>query len=135
MAKKKKQQKTEGTSLPKSPLAPAQVHKAVEEGRSDVIPFYCFYYGDPESKPPVEPRVCHKIDPQTMCCTTYTGEYTSPEKKTRFSGYDEDGQPKVVSGCSFAPYEYFRQLKEAWGNKGIKINPLKAAKRARKMRG
>jgi hypothetical protein len=130
MAKKK--DKTEGTGIPKSPLAPAQVHKAVEEGRSDVIPFYCFHYGDPDSKPPVESRVCHKIDVNTLCCTTYTGEHTNPKKKCRFQGFTEDGQPQVILGCPFSPYEYFERMREAWATKGFKINPLKAAKRARR---
>ena len=136
MARKKKNKgQTEGTSVPKSPLAPAQVHKAVDEGRSNVIPYYCFYYGDPEAKPPVESRVCHKIDVKTMCCNVYTGEHTNPTKKCRFKGYDENGQPQVVTGCAFAPYEYFERVRDLWANKGRQINPLKAAKRARRMRG
>ena len=129
MAKKKKQDTAKGTRVPKSTLAPAQVHQKVEEGVSNAIPMYCFHYGDPECKPPVESKVCHKISPETFRCTMWLAE---PAVKCRFLGYDEDGQPKVITGCAVSPYVEFERLRETWLHKGRKMNPLKASRRARR---
>lgn len=130
MARNKYKGKQEGVRAPKSVLTPAQVHQKVEEGVSNVIPMYCFHYGDPESKPPVESKVCHKVSPETFCCISYTSEYTNPTIKCRFAGYSEDGQPQVVTGCPFSPFEEFERLRADWANKGRKMNPLKASRRA-----
>ena len=124
---KKDRDTSKGTNVPKSRLAPAQVHQKVEEGVSNVIPMYCFHYGDPESKPPVESKVCHKISPETFCCTMWLAE---PAVKCRLLGHDEDGQPQVVVGCALSPYVEFERLRESWLHKGRKMNPLKASRRA-----
>jgi hypothetical protein len=111
----------------KSKLAPAAVHEQVDNGTSNVIPMYCFHYGDLEVKPPVLPKVCHKIDPITFCCTAFA----DPVTKCRFTGYNED-IPQYSLGCPFAPYEEFERFRKAWAEKGRKVNPLKASRRASK---
>lgn len=124
---KKNEGETSGTSMFKSTLAPAQVHQKVEEGVSNAIPMYCFHYGDPECKPPVESKVCHKISPETFCCTMWLA---GPAVKCRLTGYDKDGLAQVVIGCALSPYVEFERLRAAWLNKGRKMNPLKASRRA-----
>jgi hypothetical protein len=55
-----------------------------------------------------------------------------PAVKCRFLGYNSDGQPRTIIGCPLSPYVEFERLRETWLHAGRKINPLKAAKRARR---
>lgn len=131
MARKKKNKgQQEGTSVPKSRIPISVIDQKVRDGESNVISMYCYHFGDTESKPPVEAKVCHKISPKTFNCTLYTGEHTSPQKKCRLTGFNEDGIPQVVIGCALSPLVEFERLRAAWADKGRKINPLKASRRA-----
>ena len=131
MAKKDKG-KQEGTSVPRSRIPVDVIDQKVRDGESNVISMYCYHFGDAEAKPPVEAKVCHKIDPKTFHCTVWAA---GPAVKCRFLGHDEDGQPKTVIGCALSPYVEFERLREAWLNKGRKMNPLKASRRAARRAG
>ena len=91
MAKKDKG-KQEGTSVPRSRIPVDVIDQKVRDGESNVISMYCYHFGDAEAKPPVEAKVCHKIDPKTFHCTVWAA---GPAVKCRFLGHDEDGHGRL----------------------------------------
>ena len=118
--------KSDSTAIPKSPLEPEFIAQMVEEGKSNLVANYCYHFGDPEARPdPIPGEVCHHVCPKTFNCLAYA----DPVKKTRLTGFNEEGFAEVVHGCAMSPYLRFEGLRQAWLLKGRKINPLKASKR------
>lgn len=132
MAKKKS---TESRTVRRADIN--SVLKAVEDGKTNLVKDYCYHggftYNIGRRQEVVPPTVCHKVDPGTLQCTAYCGEYTSPTRKCR-PIFNEDGSFKECKiGCAFSPvanYDIVMKFVEEWGYG--KVNPLKASKRARR---
>jgi len=121
MARKKKkednvQQQVQVNALP--------LYDLVIEKNGNVHPDYCFYHREWDEEVginkkivhKVEAGVCRKINLETMCCGSY------PNPTTVIKPYNP------LLGCPFSPVE----LNKAKGETVLKINPLKASKRARR---
>ena len=121
MAKKKKRQ--ENTTLNTGIGIPAsELYNLVKEKDGNVHPDYCFFYREWEetfgskTKQLQDEGVCNKIDPNTLCCISYPNPTTMirPDNPLR--------------GCPMSPVERNKKAETV-----IRINPLKASKRARRM--
>ena len=120
MAKKKKKedqvQQTQVNALP--------LYDLVKEKNGNVHPDYCFYHREWDEEQGIAKKivhmvdsgVCRKINLETMCCGSY------PNPTTMIKPYNP------LLGCPFSPVE----LNKAKGETVLKINPLKASKRARR---
>jgi len=118
-----------------------KILKAVKDGETNIVKDYCYHggfeYNVGRRKEVVPPTVCHKIDPETLQCTVYTGEFTSPEKKCRPVLDAEGNLEKCITGCGFSPVAHYNTIVafiERESTVGA-VNPLKASKRARKAGG
>lgn len=117
MAKKKKKKQTlVDTGVPAQLL-----YDLVEKHSGNVHPDYCFYHKEYEKKvagktvPVIEEAVCRKIDQKTFNCIAYTNP----------TAVIKPDNP--ILGCAFSPCEIKTE------ETVLKINPIKAAKRARKL--
>ena len=122
MARKKKredhvQQQVQVNALP--------LYDLLQEKSGNVHPDYCFFHREWDEEVglnkkivhKVEAGVCRKINLETMCC----GSYPNP------TAVIKPNNPLL--GCSFSPVEINKSKVETI----IKLNPLKASKRARRM--
>lgn len=120
MAKKKKKE-NEGQQMQVDVLP---LYDAVKEKNGNVHPDYCFYHKEWDEEQGysrkivrmIDSGICRKIDLNTMCCISY------PNPTAVIKPYNP------LAGCSFSPVE----LKKNQGETILKINPLKASKRARR---
>ena len=119
MAKKRKKEKVESQNGVKA----LPLYDLVKEKNGNVHPDYCFYHKEWEetfgskTKKFQEEGVCNKIDLNTLCCISYP----DPNKMIR--------PDNPMLGCPLSPVEKNKKK----GETIVKINPLKASKRARRM--
>jgi hypothetical protein len=120
MAKKRKKKSEDISSTNGVKALP--LYDLVKEKNGNVHPDYCFYHREWEEErgskkyPMMEEGVCNKINLKTLCCDSYP----DPVKVIR------PDNPNL--GCAMSPAERNKKKVETV----IKINPIKAAKRARK---
>jgi hypothetical protein len=121
MAKKRKKEKVESQNGVKA----LPLYDLVKEKNGNVHPDYCFYHIEWDEEVgmnkkivhKVESGVCKKINLDTLCCIPY------PNPTTVIKPHNP------LLGCPFSPVELNKNKVETV----IKINPIKASKRARRM--
>lgn len=116
--KKKKKKKVESQN---NGVDVRTLYNLVKEKKGNVHPDYCFFYREWEEErgsktyPMKEEGMCNKINLDTLCCISYP----DPVRMIR------PDNPKL--GCAQSPVERNKKKEIV-----VKINPIKAAKRARR---
>jgi hypothetical protein len=123
MAKKKKKRQDDNVQQVQVNALP--LYDLVKEKNGNVHPDYCFYHREWDEEVGVakkivrkiESGVCRKINLDTLCCNSYPNPVTMIRPDN------------PLLGCPFSPVE----LNKTKGETILKINPIKAAKRARRL--